>query len=308
MSPAPRRPRLLLVGGGGGLAGRSVVEEFAPDWAIRSVHRHPVASEASAQVEWVRGDAAKVTDWAPLLNRVDLVINLAWYRDGTERRFRSLADGLLRLLRASEVAGTPRWLQVSVPDAPERLETGLPYLMQKRRVDHALAESSLSYAIVRPTMLFGPNDKLLTVMLRTIARYRRFPMFADGEYHVSPIAARDLARILRREASLSDRHTVSAGGPTRWRYRDLTDRLFAVLGRTPRYVRFSARGAVRLARLLETFGSSLLYAYEVEWLLSDRLGLPPYEGLDRPLAPVEAFLPAEAVRYLPARSGPARQY
>lgn len=308
MSPASGRPRLLLVGGGGGLAGRSVVEEFAPDWAIRSVHRHPVASEASTHVEWIRGDAQSITDWRTLLEDVDLVINLAWYRAGSARRFRSLADGLIRLLRASEAAQTPRWLQVSVPDAPERLEIGLPYLTQKRRVDRALAESSLSYAIVRPTMLFGANDKLMTVMLRTVARYHRFPMFADGEYHVSPIAARDLARILRREASLTARHTVSAGGPTRWRYRDLTDRLFTVLGRTPRYLRFSARGGVRLARLLETFGSTLLYAYEVEWLVSDLLGLPPYEGLDRPLAPVETFLSVEAVRYPPGSSARARQY
>ncbi len=146
-------------------------------------------------------------------------------------------------------------------------------------------------------MLFGPNDKLLTVMLRTMARYHRFPMFGDGEYHVSPIAARDLARILRREARLSDRHTVSAGGPTRWRYRDLTDRMFSALGRPPRYVRFSPRGSVRLARFLETLGSDLLYAYEVEWLLSDALGPPAYSGLERPLAPVEPFLDSEAARY-----------
>jgi len=34
----------------------------------------------------------------------------------------------------------------------------------------------------------------------------------------------------------------------------------------------------------------------VEWLLADLLGLPPYEGLDRPLRPVEPFLSAEARR------------
>lgn len=300
MTEVTGRPRLLLVGGSGGLVGRSVLAEFHPDWSIRSLHRHPVAAEAAGPVEWVAGDAARIEDWGPLLAGVDLVINLAWYRHGSARVFRPLAEGLERLIRASERAGTRRWIQVSVPEAPAAMEANLPYLSYKRRVDRALTQSSLSYSVIRPTMLFGPNDKLLTVMLRTMARYHRFPMFGDGEYHVSPLAARDLARILRREARLTDRHTVSAGGPTRWRYRDLTDRLFAALGRTPRYVRFSPRGALRLARLLETFGSSLLYAYEVEWLLSDRLGLPPYEGLDPALAPVEPFLAAEAARFAPA--------
>ena len=293
------RPRMLLVGGGGGLVGRSVLEEFGPDWTIRSLHRHPASGEVAPHAEWVRGDVSTVTNWEPLLSEVDLVINLAWYRDGSARVFRTLADGLVRLIRASERAGTSRWLHVSVPDAPEAMETGLPYLTYKRSVDRALASSSLSYSIVRPTMLFGPNDKLLTVMLRTIARYHRFPMFGDGEYHVSPLAARDLARILRREATLSGRHTVSAGGPARWRYRDLTDRMFSLLKRPPRYVHFSPRASVRLARWLERLGSSLLYAYEVEWLLSDRLGPPAYEGLERPLAPVEPFLASEAARYLP---------
>jgi uncharacterized protein YbjT (DUF2867 family) len=295
-SPAGR-PRLLLVGGGGGLAGRAILEEFGADWTIRSVHRHPAVEERAGGVEWIPGDAATITQWAPLLEGVDLVINLAWYRDGSRRVFEALGNGLVRLIRASEHAGTPRWIHVSVPDAPEEMESELPYLRYKRAVDRALASSALSYAIVRPTMLFGPRDKLLTVMLRTMARYHRFPMFGDGEYHVSPLAARDLARILRREATLPDRHTVTAGGPMRWRYRDLTDRMFAALGRKPRYIHFSPRGAVRLARLLETFGSSLLYAYEVQWLLSDRLGPPAYEGLDRPLAPLEPFLAAEAVRY-----------
>lgn len=297
MSAARPRRRLLLVGGGGGLVGRSLVEEFAPDWTIRSVHRHAVPNEARLGIEWVPGDVAQIRDWSTLLADVDLVVNVAWYRHGSERRFRPLADGLCALIRASEAVRTPRWIQISVPGAPERLETGLAYLAYKRIVDRTLAESSLSYSIVRPTMLFGPNDKLLTVMLRTAARYHRFPMFGDGGYHVSPIAARDLARIVRREAGLSERHTVDAGGPRRWVYRDLTDRLFAALGRPPRYFHLGPGGAVRLARLLEALGSSLLYAYEVEWLLSDRLGLPAYVGLDRPLLDVEPFLHDEGARY-----------
>jgi uncharacterized protein YbjT (DUF2867 family) len=295
---------MLVVGGVGGLVGRSVLAEFSPDWTIRTLHRHPDPAEAPAGVEWVPGDAANVPDWNPLLSEVDLVVNLAWNRHGSTRVYRPLADGLIRLIRASEAAGTGRWIQVSVPDAPTQLETGLPYLVEKRRVDRALESSALSYSIVRPTMLFGARDKLLTVMLRTIARYHRFPMFGDGEYHLSPIGAGDLAAILRREAGSSERRNRVVGGPRRWRYLDLTDRLFAVLGRRPRYVHFTPRGAVRLARFLEAVGSTTLYAYEVEWLLSDMLGPEPYEGLGRALTPVEPFLESEARRY--GSSSPGR--
>ncbi|HYA70492.1 MAG TPA: hypothetical protein VEH28_03895, partial [Thermoplasmata archaeon] len=180
--------------------------------------------------------------------------------------------------------------------SPSALENGLPYMFEKRRVDRAVEASGLSYAIVRPTMLFAEQDKLVTVMLRTMHRYHRFPMFGDGEYHISPLAAKDFARIVRREASRSGRSNVTAGGPKRWRYRDLTDAMFDALNLRRRYFSLSPRSAVRVARLLELVGSSLLYVYEVEWLLSDMLGLPPYEGLPEPLHPVEPFLAVQAAR------------
>ena len=290
---------MLLVGGGGGLVGRHILAEFGPDWSIRSLHRHASPQERAAGTEWIYGDAVTVTDWRPLLEGIDLVLNVAWYRFGSERRFAPLADGLLRLVHAAEESGVPRFVHLSVPDAPVSLETGLPYLVHKRRVDRALEASRLSYLILRPTMLFAPRDVLLTVMTRSIARYHVFPMFGDGEYHVSPISARDVARILRREIGVPGRRNVTAGGPERWRYRDLTDRIFRALRLRPRYVRLSPRNSIRLARFLETVGSSLLYAYEVEWLLSDMLGLPPYEGLSSPLERVEPFLDAEAFRRRP---------
>ncbi len=293
---AGRRPRLLVVGGCAGLVGRAILAEFGPDHAIRSVHRRPAPAEPAAGVEFRAADVAEVRDWAPLLEEVDAVLALAWYRAGHRRRFRRLADGLVRLVDAAAAARVPRFVHLSVPEAPEPLERDLPYLAEKRRVDAAVAASDLAYAIVRPTMLFAPGDKLLTVMLRTMRRYRRFPMFGDGGYHVSPLAAADLAAIVRREIGRGSRAVVPAGGPRRWRYRELTDRLFAALGLPPRYLSLGARGSVRLARLLEALGSSRVYAYEVEWLLSDRLGLPPYAGLGRPLEEVEPFLDREARR------------
>ena len=299
MTPAgggSRRPRLLLVGGGTGLAGRALVEEFRATHQIRSVHRSPSASETEAGVECIAADVATVPDWRPLLEGVDLVVTVAWYRAGPDRRFRPLAEGLVRLIQASDAVGVPGFVHLSVPESTPRIERDLPYMTRKREVDRTLASSGLRFSIVRPTMLFGPRDVLLTVMLRTISRWHRFPMFGDGGYHVSPIAARDVAAIVRRESTLGRRGTVDAGGPRRWRYRELTDLLFEVLRLPPRYFEMSPRGGMRLARALESVGSSLLYAYEVEWLVSDRLGLAPYVGLDHPLEGVEGFLRGEAAR------------
>ncbi len=293
------RPRLLVVGGCTGLIGRAVAEEFGAVYRIRSVHREPSPAEAQRGIETAVLDVAATRDWSGPLQGVDTVLTLAWYRQARRRRFVALADGLIALIGQAEVVGVRRFVHVSVPDAPAPLEAELPYLAEKRRVDRALEASRLDYAIVRPTMLFGRGDKLLTVMLRTARRYRRLPMFGDGEYHVSPIAVADLASILRSKAGGTGRSNIVVGGPRRYRYAELTAAIFEALHLPERYVRLSARGSIRLARWLELLGSSLLYEYEVEWLLADLLGVPPYGGLDRPMTTVEAFL-ADVV---PGRSG-----
>ena len=289
-------PRLLVVGGLGGLVGRAVLEEFRSDHRIRSLHRHAIPSEAGAGVEFVAGDASSIERWAPLLEEVDTVLTVAWYRPGYDRRFQPLSQGLLRLVDAARSSGIRRFVHLSVPDAPPELERDLPYLALRRAVDRALMGSGLPYVIVRPTMLFGPGDKLATVLLRTVHRYGRLPMFGDGAYHLSPVSTRDLARAIRLEAGRAPGRTVTIGGPRRWTYRELGDRMFAAFGRPPRYLRLSPRNGRRLAWLLERVGSTLLYAYEVDWLVSDLLGVAPYAGLDRPLEPIEPFLDREAAR------------
>jgi uncharacterized protein YbjT (DUF2867 family) len=300
MSTPNDRPRLLLVGGGGGFVGRAVLSEFEPHFAIRSVHRYPARNEGP-DVEWVPADVRSVKTWAPLLEQVQVVVNLAWYRWETASAFRDLHDGLRRLIDAAGRAGIHRFLQVSVPPAPSDLETQLPYLVYKRRVDSALVTSGVSYRIVRPTMLFGRGDVLLSVMMRIMRRYSTFPMFGSGMYHVSPVDVLDLARILRQEAEGDQRGTLDIGGPERLTYQELTDRMFAALGKPPRYWRLSETGARRLTRLMVAFGSKVLYPYEVEWLMSDMLGLPAYKDLDPPLHRVDDYLGALAAG---ARSPP----
>lgn len=296
MSSVDARPRVLLVGGGGGLVGRALLPELDGVFQIRSIHRHPVAMEASRAVEWVAADVGRVENWRSIVRGVDAIVNLAWYRWGSRRRFERLARGLHGMLEAARSSGVRRVVQVSVPAAPPELERSLPYLYFKRQVDRELLDGGFSARILRPSALFAPGDVLLGVMLRTIHRYGRLPMFGDGAYHLSPLAAADLSRVIRQELQGNATGTLDLGGPTRYTYRALTEIMFHAMSRPARYWRLTERGAVRLATVLQLVGSRRLYAYEVHWLMADLLGLPPYAGLDRPLTTVEAYLAAEAAR------------
>ncbi len=302
MTAESSAPTVLLVGGAGGLVGRALLPELVGGFRIRSVHRRPVEMEERAGAEWIPTDLGAISDWSSRLDGVDVVVTLAWYRWARPGQFRRLYEGLHRLLDAARRGSRPRFVHVSVPPAPPDMERGLPYLAYKRAFDRELAASGLSYRIVRPTMLFGRGDRLLGVMLRMMRRYRIFPMFGDGGYHVSPLAVEDLARILRREIAGTDTGTLEVGGPDRYRYRDLTDQMFAALGLPPRYWRFSPRASIALGQMVQDLGSTLLYAYEVEWLLSDMLGLAPAPEMDPPLRRVGPYLADEVAR-LRGRAG-----
>ncbi|MCI4321824.1 MAG: NAD(P)H-binding protein, partial [Thermoplasmata archaeon] len=280
-------------GGGGGLLGRAVLSALPSEWSIRSVHRRAAPNESAPRVEWVPSDLAAVRDWDPIVTDCDAVLNVAWYRWGPPGRFQSLSEGLARLLAAAKLRGIPV-VQVSVPSAPPHLERELPYLVYKRRLDEAVRAAGLPYAIVRPSLLFGPHDVLLGVMLRSIRRYPVFPMFGDGGYRIAPVSARDVARLLVHQLEHPANATFDVGGPAIYRYRDVTDRMYALLGKRPRYWHLSNRGSLRLAGLLQTLGSTTLYAYEVEWLLSDTLGIAPTPILPGPLERIEPFLEREA--------------
>ncbi len=252
--------------------------------------------EATAGVEWVPADVARLRDWGPLLEDVDVVINLAWYRWGNATKFRHLYEGLHALLETCRAMRVDRFLQVSVPDAPASLEARLPYLTYKRRFDRELLDSGLSARVVRPTMMFAPQDRLLTVMLGLMKAYPWFPMFGDGDYHLSPVAASDVARILIAEASGSSQGTVDAGGPIRYRYRDLTDLMFRALGRSPKYCLARPPGVGRLRP-----------ADPGPWLDEDlrlRSGVAPL-GPARPRPVLRAPDPARARGTVPRPGGPA---
>src|SRR5437016_2615838 len=63
------------------------------------------------------------------------------------------------LIRACEAAGVGRMVHLSVTGASE--DSPLPYFRGKGILERAIRESKLSYAILRPALIYGPGDILV---------------------------------------------------------------------------------------------------------------------------------------------------
>ena len=115
------------------------------------------------------------------------------------------------LLAAAARAGVRRVVHLSVSRADAA--SPWPYFRGKALAEHAVEASGLSFAIVRPTWVFGPNDILVNNVAWLL---RRFPLFlvpsGDG-YRVQPVAVEDVARLAVEAGSGRQDQRFDAAGP-----------------------------------------------------------------------------------------------
>ena len=95
------------------------------------------------------------------------------------------------LVQAGEQAGLERVVHLSVTNPSSN--SPLSYFRGKAAVEDIIRSSSLTYAVLRPALIFGRED----ILINNIAwLLRRSPLFAipgDGEYGLTPIFVEDLA-------------------------------------------------------------------------------------------------------------------
>jgi uncharacterized protein YbjT (DUF2867 family) len=176
------------------------------------------------------------------------LINTYWIRfPRGESTFESAVRNTRTLISAAKDAGVERIVHVSI--ANPSLDSPLAYYKGKAQLEQAVIESGLSYAIVRPTVIFGTGD----ILINNISWYvRRFPVFAipgDGRYRVRPIFVEDMARLLAEAVDQTNNAVVDAVGPETYAFEDLVIMIGRTVGRSVKIVHMPA-GLAYLATLV----------------------------------------------------------
>ena len=115
------------------------------------------------------------------------------------------------LIQAAKDAGVRRMVHVSITNPSD--DSPLPYFRGKAQVEDAIKTSGLSYAILRPAVLFGDQ----AILINNIAWFvRRLPVFAvpgSGEYRLQPIHVDDLADLAVEWGHKDESIVLDAVGP-----------------------------------------------------------------------------------------------
>lgn len=141
-------------------------------------------------------------------------------------------EGPIELFRGAAIAGVRRIVQVSalgVRDDADTLST--PYLRSKLMADDALASLGLDWAVLRPSLIYGPGSQS-AALFAMLASLPVISLPGRGSQQLQPIhvfeVAETIARLIERPAPMQEVHEV--GGPQVLSYREVLKHYRTAIG------------------------------------------------------------------------------
>jgi len=219
----------ILILGGTGFVGRHICTRLSQaGWSAIVPSRSPAAARHLAglpRVDVVPGDVHDEATLIRLLAGADAVVNLVAILHGSEAAFEQVHVELpKKLARACAAAGVRRLVQVSALGAA--LDGPSMYQRSKARGEAVLhtqaAAGILDLTVLRPSVIFGAQDKFLNVFAQLQRMFPLIPL-AGADTRFQPVWVEDVAAAVMR--CLQDDATIGqifeACGPEVFTLRDL---------------------------------------------------------------------------------------
>ncbi|MDC7692663.1 complex I NDUFA9 subunit family protein [Asticcacaulis sp. DXS10W] len=195
--------RLVTVFGGSGFVGKQVVRALAQKgWRVRVAVRKPTYAYdlkplgTVGQIQIVRCDVRKEAEVQAALNGASAVVNLVGilYQtpgasfDAVHRAAsKAIAEGAAKL-------GIKDFVQMSALGADPKSSS--KYASTKGKAEEAVRAAIPSAVIVRPSVIFGPQDGFFTGLAEQIKAFPFMPSIGGGKTKFQPVYVGDVARAI----------------------------------------------------------------------------------------------------------------
>jgi len=232
--------QVVTMFGGSGFLGRRVVARLVQQGKdVRIAVRHPERAgvlEQQGRPGQVTCIAADVWDEASVVDALvgsPAVINcVGHYVEKKGASFDAIhGRGAEHVAWQAREAGVRRLIHISGIGADP--ESASPYVRARAKGERLVADAFPNATILRPSVLFGPDDNFFNMLAR-LARYCPvLPLFGTGGTRLQPVFVDDVAEACARVLSddTTAGQTYELGGPDIYTYRDL---LLMVLDRSGR--------------------------------------------------------------------------
>ncbi len=236
-----KRSGLVTVFGGGGFIGRYVCEAlFKTGIRVRVAERHPRRAyflqplAAVGQLDLAAADVTRADSVARAVEGASAVINLVGILKGNFHAVH--VDGAANVAKAAKTAGAGALVQVSAigagTDSPSK------YGRTKAEGETAAKRTFPGATIIRPSLVFGPEDQLTNRFATLMSLLPAYPVIAPRT-RFQPVYVRDLARAIAAAALDPPAHagkTYEIAGPEVMTMRQLTEAVAGAAGQSPMLV------------------------------------------------------------------------
>ncbi len=225
----------VLVCGASGCVGRAVVQALrARGHQVVEGARGLAATRHSQPIDYAR--RTEPAAWAERLRGLDidaLVNCVGILMPSRGQSFERVhTEGPIELFRGAALAGVRRVVQISalgVDDSPESLAR--PYLHSKLLADDALAAMPLEWAVLRPSLVYGPRSRS-AALFATLASLPVIGLPGLGRQQVQPIHVFEVAEAVVRllEQAAAPQAVFELGGEAPLSYREMLAHYRRALG------------------------------------------------------------------------------
>lgn len=266
-------PELHVVTGAFGYSGRYIAARLlAAGHRVRTLTNSPDrANSFAGKVEahpFHFDDPGRLVD---SLRGAAVLYNTYWVRFNTaDFKHATAVENTLKLFAAAREARVPRVVHVSITNPSEN--SALEYFRGKARLERALTESGLSYAILRPAVLFGKEDILVNNIAWALRRFPVFGMFGDGQYRLQPIYVDDFAQLAVEQGRDQGRRVIDAIGPETFTYRDLVREIGNIIGRPRPVISLPRLAGYLIGQVIgKVMGDVMITREEIEGFMQNLL-------------------------------------
>lgn len=298
--------KLVTVFGGSGFLGRHTVRALArAGWRIKVATRHPARGfflrplGTVGQIDFVKCDVSDAESVAHAVMGADAVINLTGILFQKGQTFEDVqAEGAANIAQAAAAAGVRALVHVSAIGADANADA--EYAVTKAAGEQAVREAFPAAVILRPSIIFGPEDGFFN-KFAAMARFSPIlPLVGGGHTRFQPVFVGDVAQAIVTALSRQDGRTYELGGPATYSFKELLQIILREIGRKRALVPLPFALASLQAAFLQLLPNPLLTMDQVKLLKHDNVVSPTAAGLaDLGITPtsVEAVIPSYLWRY-----------
>jgi NADH dehydrogenase len=281
------RYRRVTVFGASGFIGRYVVKRLAARGCViaagcRSVDGAKFLRPMGdvGQIAPIRARVTEEAEVAAAVAGMDVVVNLAGilHESGGQAFDEIHQQGAARLARLARAAGVRRLVHISAIGADPG--GGSAYARSKGQGEAALRAAFPDAVILRPSVVFGPEDQFFNRFARMALLCPALPLIGGGRTKFQPVYVGDVADAVIRSLDMesADGRTYELGGPRVYAFRELMELVLRETGRKRALVDLPFGLASFFARFAELLPDPPLTRDQVAMLRQDNVVAPGAPG------------------------------